>query len=104
MTDVLKIAVDRREELREEVARIDEFIRIAEILLNDARPLEERPELSARDLGLPPEVQDGFREPPTLMPHEIATGKAAGVSAGITRMNLMRRGPATANGRGAGGA
>jgi len=34
MTDVLKIALDRRAELHEEVAKLDEFIRMAESLIN----------------------------------------------------------------------
>lgn len=93
MTDVLKIALNRRAELHEEVTRIDEFIRMAEILRR-----AETPEPVVRDLELPREVYDAFREPPTLMPHEVATGKAAGVSAGISRMNLMRRGPASVSG------
>ena len=33
MTDVLKIALDRRAEVHEEIARLDEFIRTAETLM-----------------------------------------------------------------------
>lgn len=37
MTDVLKVALERQRELREEVEGIDEFIRMAEDLLRTAR-------------------------------------------------------------------
>lgn len=94
MTDVVKIALDRRAELHEEVARIDEFIRMADILLRKANPGDEDAEPADRDPGLPREVQDAFREPPTVIPAEAASGNGAGASTGITRMNLMRRGPA----------
>lgn len=36
MTDVLKIAMERREKLRSEVARLDDFIATAEGLLRDS--------------------------------------------------------------------
>lgn len=37
MTDVLKLALDRRAELHEEVARLDEFIRMAETLIRTSQ-------------------------------------------------------------------
>lgn len=37
MTDVLKLAIDRREKLQQEVAKLDEFIRMAHSLLRGAQ-------------------------------------------------------------------
>jgi hypothetical protein len=50
MTDVLMIARDRQEDLRQEIAELDEFIRIAEKLLGTAsgeadEPARSKPEL-----------------------------------------------------------
>lgn len=75
MTDILKIALDRRAELHEEVARIDEFIRMADSLL---RKLETQQEEDVEH-----EQTSGYREP--AGPREVTPG--------VTRMNLMRRGP-----------
>lgn len=38
MTDVLKIALDRREQLQAEIQRLDEFIRTAEQLIRASHP------------------------------------------------------------------
>ncbi|MEM8792931.1 MAG: hypothetical protein AAGE80_15030 [Pseudomonadota bacterium] len=43
MTDVMKIALERRAQLTEELARIDEFIRMAESLVQDGSPLASGP-------------------------------------------------------------
>lgn len=37
MTDVLKIALDRRAQLHKEVAKLDEFIRMAETLMSNSQ-------------------------------------------------------------------
>lgn len=94
MTDVLKLALDRRAELQEEVARMDDFIRMADSLLRTLQPPGEKAESAGRDLGLPREVRDAFREPQTVLPPETS----AGVTPGFTRMDLMRRVPTTING------
>ena len=39
MTDVLKIALERREHLQAEIERLDDFIRMAEHLIRAARPM-----------------------------------------------------------------
>ena len=36
MTDVLKIAIERRAQLQDEVAKLDDFIRMAEGLIQDS--------------------------------------------------------------------
>ena len=37
MTDVLKLALDRRAELHEELAKLDDFIRMAEVLIRNSQ-------------------------------------------------------------------
>jgi hypothetical protein len=73
MTDVLKIALDRRAELHDEVAKLDEFIRMAESLMRASNRVPEAP-------ASEPEV--------TVDPDEPAQ----------TRPNLLRRGPTVING------
>lgn len=93
MTDVLKIALDRRAELHDEVARIDDFIRMADMLLRRlprGEQVEDDKGLMARDLSPAREPQGAVREQPAGDPREVTTG--------VTRMNLMRRGPAAVNG------
>ncbi|MEM1277800.1 MAG: hypothetical protein AAGH74_14850 [Pseudomonadota bacterium] len=43
MSDVMKIALERRAQLTAELARIDEFIRMAETLVQDGSPLASGP-------------------------------------------------------------
>ncbi|MEO1493858.1 MAG: hypothetical protein AAFV19_17020 [Pseudomonadota bacterium] len=73
MTDVLKIALERRAELHEEVAKLDEFIRMAESLM---RGSNDKPE----EKKATPE--------PTVDADETAQ----------PRPNLLRRGPTVING------
>jgi hypothetical protein len=68
MTDVLKIALDRRAELHDEVAKLDEFIRMAESLISAGGSIAE----PANDAG-----------------EEDADAK---------RPNVLRRGPTVING------
>lgn len=37
MTDVLKLALDRRAELHEELSKLDDFIRMAEVLIRNSQ-------------------------------------------------------------------
>lgn len=68
MTDVLKIALDRRAELHEEVAKLDEFIRMAESLIRAGGTVVE------------PAADAGSEEPAAQRP------------------NVLRRGPTVING------
>lgn len=77
MTDVIKIALDRRAELQEEVTRIHEFIRTAESLLRG-------PQLRAEPAG----TLEAFGQNSAAAPREI--------SPGATRIEILRRGPAVA--------
>lgn len=100
MTDVLKIALDRRADLHEEVARLDEFIRMAEALIrtsqarhaedSDARPASteartvpvERPAAVATDENT---VRTAMRR---------ADMGAMQASADVSRPSVIRRGQA----------
>ena len=50
MTDVLRIALERRDKLQAEIDRLDEFIRTAEKLIREShpapRPVADEPETS----------------------------------------------------------
>ncbi len=98
MTDVLKIAQDRRAELREEVARIDDFIRMADSLMRKVPPREDRPEPAERAASQPRDVEDTIREDPAVSSGDTASPATSSMAAGITRMNLMRRGPTAVSG------
>lgn len=73
MTDVLKIALNRRAELHEEVAKLDEFIRMAESLIRASN-----------------RTSDDKADAPA------ATEEAE--EAAQPRPNLLRRGPTVING------
>ena len=88
MADVLKIALDRRAELHEEAARMDEFIRMAESLLRRLPPRLDPVEAAREPQGAPREPEGAPREPGATAPRDVASG--------VARMNLMRRGPTTA--------
>lgn len=77
MNDILKVALDRRAELHEEVTRIEDFIRMADKLLRHVQPVAEPVDALPASGQAPPAVRD--------------------MTPGVTRMNLMRR-PAAAVG------
>ncbi|MEM9139748.1 MAG: hypothetical protein AAGB15_07935 [Pseudomonadota bacterium] len=54
MTDVLKIALDRRAQLNEEVAKLDEFIRMAETLMSSSQGGVPTTGSSSTDSGTEP--------------------------------------------------
>ncbi len=89
MTDVLKIALDRRAELHEEVEKLDEFIRMAEMLIRTSqqRPAAAEPEESemprrpARVAEAKPEIR---RQEPESQDGSIQ----------LSRPQVIRRGPA----------
>lgn len=51
MTDLMKIALDRRAELQAEIARMDAFIRMAEALASNADPDAEAPVAAPREVA-----------------------------------------------------
>lgn len=91
MTDVLKIALDRRAELHEEIAKLDEFIRIAEGLIRNAqsRSVEDlAASLPGAGDGATGDAEPG--RPPVR--RELATT----VATEISRPSVIRRGSAGA--------
>ena len=100
MTDVLKIALDRRAELSREVARLDDFIRMAEALIRTSQTRSDN-ELSA------PEAAPAPRQPVVERPATVASdenmvrtamrradGSELNLSAEVSRPSLIRRGHA----------
>ena len=75
MTDVLRIALERRDRLHDEVEKLDEFIRVAEELITFGR---SRDPAEARIAG------------PAIIEAEAPDGETEDVF-GPMRMNLMRR-------------
>jgi hypothetical protein len=78
MSDVLKVAIERQRELRDEIDKLDEFIRMAENLLRSAkaRPDEqaERPQ--------PAPVREPAAEGPQLVRSEAPAEQEAAESEG----------------------
>ena len=100
MTDVLKIALDRRAELHEEVARLDEFIRMAEALIrtSQSRHADEtvtrsvEPEPRAVPVERPAPVASDENSVRTAMRRADVGGM--NVSAEVSRPSVIRRGQA----------
>ena len=100
MTDVLKIALDRRAELHEEVARLDEFIRMAEALIrtSHSRGLDESavspttPEPRNAPVERPAPVATDENSVRTAMRRADVSGM--NVTAEVSRPSLIRRGQA----------
>ncbi|MEM9061239.1 MAG: hypothetical protein AAGD13_12330 [Pseudomonadota bacterium] len=99
MTDVLKIALDRRAELHEEVAKLDEFIRMAESLIraSQTRQAEDQPADAAAD------TRSVAPERPAAVPTDESSVRAAmrradatgpQMSVDVSRPSLIRRGQA----------
>lgn len=91
MTDVLKIALERRAELNEQVAKLDEFIRMAETLIRGSASMPELPPV--RDLTTSEQGEPVVR---TAMRRAGEPGAAEGTD--VPRPSIIRRGNAAANG------
>ncbi len=100
MTDVLKIALDRRAELHEEVARLDEFIRMAEALI---RTSQSRHAEDATAHPAPAETRSVPVERPAPIASDENSVRTAmrradvggmNVSAEVSRPSVIRRGQA----------
>ena len=56
MTDVLKIAIERRAQLQDEVAKLDDFIRMAEALMSGTKDFQpEQAQAAAPEAAVPAE-------------------------------------------------
>lgn len=100
MTDVLKIALERRADLHEEVAKLDEFIRMAEALIrtSQARHAEEavattaQPEVRTMSVERPAAVATDQNSVRTAM--RRADMDSTQISADVARPSVIRRGQA----------
>lgn len=100
MTDVLKIALDRRAELHEEVARLDDFIRMAETLIRASQARRS-------DEGIPGAQVVEQRAAPVERPAPVTSDENSvrtairraevgglSMSAEVSRPSVIRRGQA----------
>ena len=98
MTDVLKIALDRRAELHEEVARLDEFIRMAEALIrtSQARQREDVETPSAAERQSAPVERPAAISDETSVRTAMRRADVGGmqVNAEVSRPAVIRRGQA----------
>lgn len=83
MTDVLKIALDRRAQLHEEVAKLDEFIRMAETLMSGTQRAAPAPGADATTVAsqTEPAVRTAIRRSPN----------ESGDAADVPRPSIIRR-------------
>lgn len=88
MADVLKIAHERRAELRAEIAKLDEFIRMGEALIRYSRANAAKHEAGAAPVKRPASV------PPGNNSERIAQKPAAHAGNGseISRPTVIRQG------------
>ena len=92
MTDVLKIALDRRAELNEEISKLDDFIRMAEMLI---RKSEKRNMATlADDEDIAPQ-QRPARVPEPVVRGQARRGPGDSEAAGPSRPQVIRRASAT---------
>ena len=93
MTDVLKIALDRRAELNEEIEKLDDFIRMAEALIRASQQremqsrAEEMPQRPAQVAE--PEIRTAIRR---------ADNTEQEPSGPVQRPQVIRRGASVING------
>ena len=95
MTDVLKIALDRRVELQREIARLDEFIRMAEALIRMSQARQAEPSA----VPLAPAVERPASVTSREAPAERASPRRAEMGdmhtgPEVSRPSVIRRGQA----------
>ena len=93
MTDVLKIALDRRAELHEEIEKLDDFIRMAEALIRAS----QRREMQSRAEDMPQRPAD-IATPPLRNPVAQPEAVEADPSGPVQRPQVIRRGAAAVSG------
>ena len=89
MTDVLKIALDRRAELHDELAKLDDFIRMAEALIRQSqkRALEMDDETDEEAMA----QQRPARVPEPVVRSQPRRGPAEDENTGASRPQVIRR-------------
>ena len=96
MADVLRIAHERRAELRAEIAKLDEFIRMGEALIRYSRANAARQEAGAVQ-------QQVVKSTPVTRPATVPSGNSAGKTdaqaaedpkkgADVSRPTIIRQG------------
>ena len=88
MADVLRIAHERRAELRAEIAKLDEFIRMGEALIRYSRANAAKNETGAAPVKRPASVPSG-NNPERLAPKPASQ---AGKGPEISRPTVIRQG------------
>ena len=89
MTDVLKIALDRRAELHEEISKLDEFIRMAESLIRQSQQRAiETDEVKEEQ---PVAQQRPARVPEPVVRNQLRRGPVEDETTGPTRQQFIRR-------------
>lgn len=89
MTDVLKIALDRRAELNEEIAKLDDFIRMAEMLIRQSEK-RNMAGFTNEDEVIEPQKRPA-RVPEPVVRGQARRGPAESESAGPSRPQVIRR-------------
>jgi len=84
MTDVLKIAIERRTQLQDEVAKLDDFIRMAETLMSAPGDVQ----MPAMPGGMP---QVAPEPAVRSAPRRAQEPEAAVESADVPRPSIIRR-------------
>lgn len=90
MTDVLKIALERRAELNDEVAKLDEFIRMAETLIRGSQRMQTSPVAHA--------ATTPAEEPVVRTAMRRASDTDLGEATDVPRPSIIRRGAAAVSG------
>lgn len=85
MTDVLKIAIERRAQLQDEVAKLDEFIRMAETLMSGTQEIPAMPE------ALEAKVASQTSSEPTVRTAMRRAQDDAGDGTDVPRPSIIRR-------------
>jgi hypothetical protein len=99
MTDVLKIALDRRAELHEEVEKLDEFIRMAETLIRTAQQRGSQTTPDATEMPRRPArvAQPAAEQTTAATPaQDVRRPEPQASDSGLqlSRPQVIRRGPA----------
>lgn len=89
MTDVLKIALDRRAELHDELAKLDEFIRMAEALIRQSQKRAMEMDIDTEEEPLT--QQRPARVPEPVVRQQPRNGPSEDETAGASRPQVIRR-------------
>ncbi|MEM1297914.1 MAG: hypothetical protein AAGH68_01450 [Pseudomonadota bacterium] len=89
MTDVLKIALDRRAELHDELAKLDDFIRMAESLIRQSQKRAMEMDNDSEEETLT--QQRPARVPEPVVRQQARRGPGEDETSGANRPQVIRR-------------